>query len=367
MAQWNIDQLFKAADDQNISNPYELLNPGDTVIDDNNEVYTWNGSSFSEGSPFQDGELTNVATQAGATMMGAALGAGGNPFNRKTGDTQHAASLRDQAELAREQAGRAQTDAQRGYQLASRDARVEGDKDAATRAAAQYGQKMAQISGAAGGGAAALASMNVQDPSQNYQEHRQRADTQHVMATQLQDQAEGAKRDVVSLENDAEQSNREARDRLKHNRMQSYLSNQGPQTTPGQNNQSSTTTQTTTNAAQTVPQPQRINDAMSGIPTTDQRYTGWKQRLEQAQRTGPKGDPTGIKQWDQVATEINSAMGSQPNWIDIATSKSRPGEDPRFMQGQIEGAKEYDEKIETGDVPSDTRSKNIIRAINRRF
>lgn len=154
--------------------------------------------------------------------LGAAMGAGtvaGNVAVSSTtadqlvhgvqdGDSAYAAAMRDQAQVSRDQQQRAATDAQRNYQIAGRDERVEGSKDAAASAAAAHTQKMQQLSGAAGGGAAALASQSVQDPSASIAQHRARADQAHMVGAQHQTTAEGAAKDAIAAQVDADEANR---------------------------------------------------------------------------------------------------------------------------------------------------------------
>lgn len=94
---------------------------------------------------------------------------------------------RANAELMREQSADLQSSAQRNLQIANRDERAEADKDAAAIAAGNYQQTMSQISGAAGGGAAAIASMNTQTADPNV--HRARADAAHAKGTEQRQEA----------------------------------------------------------------------------------------------------------------------------------------------------------------------------------
>ena len=154
-------------------------------------------------------KLQNHATKANAEQVGKVAGtlaAAGGAMAGSAAAVRNAADpnsglARDDARIQRAAAARQEADSQRNRQIASRDERKEADKDAAAQAASQYQQTMAQISGAAGGGAAALAAMNVQkgDPNQ----HRQRADEAHKNATVLSDAADANKLNANASEKDA--------------------------------------------------------------------------------------------------------------------------------------------------------------------
>ena len=135
------------------------------------------------------------------------------------------ASYNDRSgDIAMEQAGRAQRDAQRGYQIANRDQRTEGARDAAANAASQYQQRMAQISGAAGGGAAAIASQNVQDASGRFDAHMNRSDTQFAQGMAAQTQSEQAKLNANEAYSEGSENRRIARLRALRNAQARGLS-----------------------------------------------------------------------------------------------------------------------------------------------
>ena len=156
----------------------------------------------------QIGKAAGTLAAAGGAMAGSAAAV------RNAADPNSALS-RDNARIVREQAARQQGDAQRNYQIASRDEHKEADKDAAAQASSQYQQTMAQISGAAGGGAAALAAMNVQkgDPNQ----HRQRADEAHKTATALMDASDANRQQANRHEAEANDADKLATDAANQN------------------------------------------------------------------------------------------------------------------------------------------------------
>ena len=156
----------------------------------------------------QIGKAAGTLAAAGGAMAGSAAAV------RNAADPNSGLS-RDNARIVREQAARQQGDAQRNYQIASRDEHKEADKDAAAQASSQYQQTMAQISGAAGGGAAALAAMNVQkgDPNQ----HRQRADEAHKTATALMDASDANRQQANRHEAEANDADKLATDAANQN------------------------------------------------------------------------------------------------------------------------------------------------------
>ena len=137
-------------------------------------------------------------------------------YGVQKGDTNEASTMRERAEISREQARRVQADEQKARQIAGRDFRTEADKDAASRAAAQFNQSMAQTSGAAGAGAAVLKAQNVQDPTATMQQHMARQDEQQQRAQQLATQAETAQELAAIKEGRAEDLNIMAANEAQH-------------------------------------------------------------------------------------------------------------------------------------------------------
>jgi len=180
------------------------------------------------GAEEGDDEAAPNPWEAAARQFGNRLARTGAPDGRRGVSD---AALRQQlgaAAMTDQNAARQGRDAQRGYQIARRDFRTEGARDAAASAAAQYGQRMAQISGAAGGGAAALASMNVVDPSERFQAHMERADEQQLRGEDTQVQAEDSRQIAQHQRQLASEEGRFDRERRAFNRAQQNMS-RGPQ------------------------------------------------------------------------------------------------------------------------------------------
>jgi len=180
------------------------------------------------GAEEGDDEAAPNPWEVAARQFGNRLARTGAPDGRRGVSD---AALRQQlgaAAMTDQNAARQGRDAQRGYQIARRDFRAEGARDAAASAAAQYGQRMAQISGAAGGGAAALASMNVVDPSERFQAHMERADEQQLRGEDTQAQAEDSRQVAQDQRQFASEEGRYDRERRAFNRAQQNMS-RGPQ------------------------------------------------------------------------------------------------------------------------------------------
>jgi hypothetical protein len=211
---------------------------GDRFIDDTDPRHNT--------EEFVDGEWVNISDQNKAKVKTAAKGftnvvgnvagtinngALNGAFNANQ-DTEEAGRLKNQADILHKNAGRQEADAQRNLQIANRDPRVEGQAKAASRAASQFNQTQSQISGAAGGGAAALAAMNVQDPSADISEYTQRADAQHVKGVESMDKAGlneiHAERNMAAAAN----KNLEARDVKAVNTQGRVLATQEPDKPP---------------------------------------------------------------------------------------------------------------------------------------
>ena len=166
----------------------------------------------------------NVAADVAHGVMNYGMSRGMQRKLTDEADTDLASYNDRSGDIAMEQAGRAQKDAQRGYQIANRDQRTEGARDAAANAASQYQQRMAQISGAAGGGAAAIASQNVQDASSRFDTHMNRADTQFTQGMAAQTQSEQAKLNANEAYSEGSENRRMARLRALRNAQSRGLS-----------------------------------------------------------------------------------------------------------------------------------------------
>ena len=191
---------------------------------------SWNQEAFNEAQPRNverakqiaqqmqqswNKETANQVGKAAGTLAAAGGAMAGSAAAVRNAADPNSGLSRDNARIVREQAARQQGDAQRNYQVASRDEHKEADKDAAAQASSQYQQTMAQISGAAGGGAAALAAMNVQkgDPNQ----HRQRADEAHKTATALMDASDANRQQANRHEAEANDADKLATDAANQN------------------------------------------------------------------------------------------------------------------------------------------------------
>lgn len=103
------------------------------------------------------------------------------------------------AQLGREQAAQTGADAQQEAQIANQNYRVEADKNAATSAAAQSAQNIAQMSGAAGAAAAALGGQTVVNPVDMYDAQMNRTDTARQRYRTTQRQAERQQQSVNEI------------------------------------------------------------------------------------------------------------------------------------------------------------------------
>jgi len=177
---------------------------------------------------------------------------------------------------------------------------------------------MAQQSGASGAGAAVLASLNTQDPSQAYAQHRQRADAQHQVAGQLQTQAEQAAQNAIAREGAASELNRVNRQDAQQ--------------------------QAAANALSTAQQSQTTPASATIQPGTE------IENIVQAARTG---DPYGT-------AKTTSVPGTAP---------SVPG----TRDGELSADRQWVWNVGTNEwrkmerTPSDLRTKRIIRVLKRRF
>ena len=257
----------------------------------------------------QVGKVAGTLAAAGGAMAGSAAAV------RNAADP-NSGLARDDARIQRAAAARQEADSQRNRQIASRDERKEADKDAAAQAASQYQQTMAQISGAAGGGAAALAAMNVQkgDPNQ----HRQRADEAHKNATVLSDAADANKLNANASEKDANDADKLASDAATQNIKSSMYSiapdygaaSEGEQN-PGNGGNSNQQPEQAPSNQQPTPTPSNGGEQQPGQEQQPTPSNGGEQQPGQEQQPTPapstEQQPAPAPGEQQLAPEQNPA------------------------------------------------------------
>lgn len=274
------------------------------------------------------------------------------------GDTTAAAYQKELAARSSKHAGRVEADEQKARQKAGRDFRVEADKDAAARAASEYNQKMSQISGAAGGGAAALASMNVKDPTATLQTHMARQDEQQMRAEELASQAEAERQESVHRQFAAERHNEIARDESQHYLAARSLStaasvepaiSKNPEEEEVEEEEVEVEEETPIQDVQAV---RRANNAVGGIrgKVTDDEL---QQEIENFSKAFSEGDEA----WKKYAVDFNTRYRlTGKNAASLSRTESTAGAHVGKWSG------------ETGEiVPPDSSIKHIIDAVHRRF
>ena len=369
-----------------------------------------------------------VVGAAGGSVVAAGTMGAINKANKQTNTD--AAHARRQGELLDEKAALQGKYAQRGEQIANRDPMVEAQKLAGSKAAAQFGQTQSQMSGASGGGGAAIAAMNVQDPSGHVSELRARSDEQAQRGALARDAQKMSQQGAEERRAYADGSERYTTDVAIHNSESARLSD-GPE---GGGNLTPEDIPTDTGIVEETPEEtpedvpenqtpvakaQRIDAAYEGAPPAAQEaLAAARSRLAAAQNNPDKA--AGIAEWNAIAQEINSQYAGQNGWPGIATSESASRKgltgqaaadyDPRFEQGAVRNSQSFDAETErranaaaqdvtdrevagwpktdpgglgrtanngqhytlqngewVPDPGSDSRIKNIISAINRRF
>lgn len=381
-------QMGHDAEAKRTTNSADKSKPADVK---NKNSFTDNGTGTKETIP-------KTAVEISAEKYGTGLGAGvAQGLIRRAMDpvSTKAEHLNNQAKMHDEAAARQQADAQRGYQIAGRDARVEGQKDAATRAAAQYGQTMNQISGAAGGGAAALASMNVQDPQADIAQHRERSDKQQIEAELTQSQAERSRQIAEQERNAADEANRKQADT---NEVSNFAADMSAASGASVDTESKTSTDTKPTDTQSNP-PANINTSdfkqldLGGMKPED---------VEEFQNTFPsinEGTRFGTFNTDPQLKEIDNWLISH-GYTGVSKSETMPRVFGGFPEEDVLAAKQQTQTFSEGGftgrgdkfkpagivhkgeyvIPkekvnqitglpkalSDARMKNIVGAIRRR-
>lgn len=278
------------------------------------------------------------------------------------GDTTAAAYQKELAARSSKHAGRVEADEQKARQKAGRDFRVEADKDAAARAASEYNQKMSQISGAAGGGAAALASMNVKDPTATLQTHMARQDEQQMRAEDLASQAEAERQESVRRQFEAERHNEIARDESQHNlasrslstatSVEPAVSKDPEEEVVEEEEETPAEPEPKSPQIQDVQAVRRANNAVGGI-----RGIVSDDELQQEIENFSKAFSEGDEAWKKYAIDFNTRYRlTGKNAASLSRTESTAGD----YVGKWSG--------ETGEiVPPDSRVKRIIEAVHRRF
>lgn len=304
---------------------------------------------------------------------------------------------RANAELMREQSADLQQSAQRNLQIANRDERAEADKDAAAIAASQYQQKMSQIKGVAGGGAAALASMNTQIADPNV--HRQRADQAHAKGTEQRQEANALQQQSMDARAIADDKDYRAMLNTKQAEEAHRLSTLSSR--PQADNTKVNDLQKENNDNTKPPEDTVPKQKDNNIPGQKFSVYDLQQAFTLLGGKMPSGDPSKITaEGVQAAREyLISQFGSEPGTYDYESPKSNLGTNKAhqymqqmrdlYMEGldknknvkttvaattlkkgtdgiiqDTNGDGVIDEKDNLG---SDKNIKHIIKAVNRRF
>jgi hypothetical protein len=323
---FNIDDVA-ARDDMNFEE-------GDVFTDDQGVEFVMTGGRWVRAgdTPVNRANLgetaQNLIQQSGAAVLGNVT-PDSLIHGIQRGDTVSAAHARQASENQRQASARLRADAQRGFGLANRDPRVEADKDAAARASAQFQQRMAQTSGAAGGGAAVLAAMNVQDPSAQLAEHRQRADQQFLVGSQHERAAELAEQVENRERARADDINRRERDRARRNLQGAAIARGPAPLRPAEQQTAVAPVQQESEPADTAPEDkweaisQRIDTALSSLPDDFDP--------EQRQLLADEGNAILVRMFElhpdlDENTELDpEIMHEWNNWATRAEEHFRPG------------------------------------------
>jgi hypothetical protein len=291
------------------------------------------------------------------------------------GDSPLVAAQRAAAEKSRQFAGRMQTDAQRGKQIAGRSEYVEADKEAAMKGASKTAQNIAAMSGAAGGAAAALEGRQIETP--DIQPFMARADEQHQRAVDIQEGAEAMEKVAIAEEGEAEDMAREEREMAERNaRMQALTTaaggraaGQGGGAAAGGDDQEATnkTADGKTSGPGTAEElTDRITRALTGLPERANRAQ-LQDMGENAIRdfwtlvqNVPNIDNIPFNQLPPVAmnawNEFRKAVGTITPAINPDPRYSDLGSDRRIKK-----------LIVRKRTVSDERTKNLIKTLHRRF
>jgi hypothetical protein len=285
------------------------------------------------GSAMITDAMRNLAAETGAD---ASLFAARNVVDPTS------ANQRAIADIDAQQAARAAADAQRNYQVANRDERVEADKDAASRSAAMFNQAMANTSGAAGAGGAALAASQkaVVDPTDTLQMRLNRADTEFSNANDLQSQSESARAnaqsDLAAATNKDVNAQREATYNVEETNRALGVGNSNDQNTQEKVPAAPTSETPAAPKNSTVP---------SGSANSNMTWAQRSQYLSDLPISAADLSQLG-KLWDAKDVQGYTAM---VNSLNAKYGLKAP------------------KRISPSIVPSDRRLKRLLSVVNRRF
>lgn len=261
-----------------------------------------------------------------------------------------AAYDRANADLNREQAGKYQQAEQRDMQIAKGNYRAEGDRDAASKAAAMSNQKLNQMSASTGSAGAALAAKTEVAPE--YDQHRARADAAHQSAvgygadaTEEQQDANVARAAADKKDYDVAQINRRNRDALTASmprfKPQAYSTIEGTSTAKKQ---------------EAPPAEQKQEEQKEELKATTDDYQAAFNKL--GGFTNAQPGPRATEQGTQLAyLEFSEKFGTDPKTYDTNDPAQRNNAAHRFLeQKRLE-----DEGIKTNSR-GDVMAKNYAGA-----
>jgi hypothetical protein len=270
------------------------------------------------------------------------LGAG-----MKGPDTEAAALTRENAQLAREQSARLQGDANAARQIVNRDEYVVGSKDAAASAAAKQAQAVQQQSGEVGGATAMLEGASIEDPTAGVQAQRKRQDEKQILAQQTDITSEQAAMNANTLESMAAGENQVAKDTAEQQQDRDALGNEQADQ---EEEKPAAGSATPLNFA-----------SLRALPLNDDLKAKLKTALDAlpVDTILTKESPE-LVALEAVLTEVSAA---HPTFKGLAT-------DEALAKGGTPGDRVFnasEKKLLDDWLVSDSRMKNIVRAIYRRF
>ena len=319
--------------------------PGDEF-----QGYTYNGTTWDKGpaKPSQTADTTYNATMQTVSPLLSAV-TPDTLLHGKKDKSELQSTQEALADKSTEMAGRMQADAQRGYQLASRDPRVEASKTAAADAAAQFQQGMEQTSGEAGGGAAVLANRKTVSPAQYEAQHRERADQQQREARAVKTQAEGQEKAAIEERGFGAELAREEQERAARDRAVRALAQGGTETATDNEKKEDVKTEETP-PVETPP-----------VENTRNLENIKAQNLPPAVLTALGTTPK------EVDIAELTRLNAMPGWegkmkFSVKADRWWPG-----AEGEFKPAGHGETTTVPVDSGYDTRIKNIISAVHRRF
>ncbi len=327
----------------------------------NNTERSTNNSNSGDNSLLSSGYASSAATNSLENYLASKTPGG-------TSKEPNSVRLRRQAEMHDKQAGDEQKNAQQNFRVANRDYKVEAEKNAVSQAAAKNAQKVNNMGNASAGAAALERGVEAAD----YNTHMQRQDQQRIEGVKNQREMYGARQTAEEERADADKSDHDYLQTQLYNNAASSLSMGGvPDEEKGNNKQTKVDKEPSAIAEQDdEPEVNKgnlhvvMNYIQGSTKDADKYNTPEIQAL--IKKYGVEPLPEELQTFnhasDKKVAELYPEFMSAYN----EATKRNVASDNQEDASSDADIQRYrsDAEIQQSDIGSDSRIKNIVRAIS---